>query len=239
MRSTHIWIVITGVIIGYFLCFNCCAAGMKGLRGQRYCEILLGPTRGIPKTLRVYNTIGLSDCPQDVWKKITKETIKKEENVNYVRLNGPRYWVIDGFQNTTLINPAVRVLGGLKMREAGVLRLSVIDIIRGENPLAPHLVDRNTTWIYQAGKPIYELIDPKGQTFVMQSYSSQKVEQSEQSLIHLGEKLKLPKGWHFQTRVLKENAYLTPIDQKAVVIQDEFLNTYQQETPDFVAPDHG
>jgi len=67
----------------------------------------------------------------------------------------------------------------------------------------------------------------------MQSYSIQKTYQTEKSLAALGTKLHLPNGWIFRTRILNTNAYLTAENQVAVVIQDEFLNTYQQENADF------
>lgn len=90
-------------------------------------------------------------------------------------------------------------------------------------------------WIYDAGKPVYELIDPKGNVFVMQSYSVQKEPQTEQSLTQLGSKLKLPTQWRFKTGILKKAGTVQAIDNMAVVVQDDFLNTYQKATHDLLA----
>lgn len=208
------------------------SAEMHGLRNQRYCEILLGDN---PRHFQVYNTIGLNNCPAELWEKITPEIVKQETGARFVHLNGPRYWTIDGFENTTLINPSPKILGGINMRDAGVLKLALIDLWIGDKFYKEHKVHRQTTWIYQAGKPIYELVNPQGEIFVMQSYSSQKIAQTENDLKSLGSKLELPEGWNFRSRILKKEAHLTPLNEQAIVIQDNFLNTYQQETPSFIA----
>jgi hypothetical protein len=201
------------------------------MRDQRYCEII------IPKTFSqyaVYNTWGLNDCPQDTWNNVTDACVKKETNSSRVHLNGPRYWVIDGFKNSTLVNPTVKTICGLSMREAGVLEVSPFDLLKANKPYKQRDVARQTTWIYNAGSPVYELIDPKGKVFVMQSYSLQKIHQSQASLAGLGAKLNLPKNWQFKTGKLKKTELLQAIDNQATVIQDDFLNTYQLATRDFL-----
>lgn len=120
------------------------------------------------------------------------------------------------------------------MREAGVLQLSALDLLKAKEPYQTHDVKRHTTWIYEKDKPIYELIDPKGNVFVMQSYSIQKSPQTESSLRALGKKLNLPSGWHFKTGVLKQSETLEAIHNVAVVVQDDLLNTYQKASVDFL-----
>ncbi|CEK10781.1 hypothetical protein [Legionella hackeliae] len=204
---------------------------IEGLRDSRYCEILYSKSR---LNLAVYNTIGLNDCPEANWGKITKECVKKETDSSFVKLNGPRYWMIDGMVNSQLVNPEKKVICGLAMREAGVLKLGITDLLTASEPYKQHQVDRQTTWIYKSGKPVYELIDPKGQVFVMQSYSTEKKPQTAETLEKLGTELKLPKGWQFRTGTLKQDTELKAIDNKATVIQDDFLNTYQLATHDFI-----
>ncbi|HHF7344233.1 TPA: hypothetical protein ACPSKB_000635 [Legionella feeleii] len=209
------------------------AGHIDGLRGNRYCEILLSPTMF---KMEVYNTIGLNDCPPKLWNKISVSSVKAETKAAYVKLNGPRYWVIDGMKNSQLVNPQKKIISGLAMREAGVLQLGLSDILSSAKPYHDHTVDRQTTWVYKAGKPVYELIDPKGRVFVMQSYSVEKTPQTAASLTQLGSKLQLPQGWSYRTGVLKQTTDLTAINKKAVVIQDDFLNTYQLATHDFLNP---
>lgn len=218
--------------LGFFALIWCClgvAANMQGLRGQRYCEVLLG-VGVIPNTIQVFNTMGLNQCPEDLWEKITTEQIKKETGARFVRLNGPRYWVIDGFQNTFLIDKTIKTFGGIAMRKAGILKLKIRDLVLAEKPYRMYRVKRMTTWIFNVGQPVYEIKDNLNRVFIMQSYSIQKVMQTQASLAELGSKLHLPNGWHFQTRILSQQYLLTPRNKTAIVITDEFLNTYQLET---------
>lgn len=211
------------------------AGTIQNLRGQRYCEIIFATQQSGSPQVKVYNTIGLNQCPEQLWDQLDIENLKKESGSFYVHLNGPRYWTIDEMQNSTLINPTIKSFGGITMREAGILKLKWTDFLRLQNPYQQHKVQRQTTWVYKAGKPVFELIDANKNIYIMQSYSVQKNSQTESSLTNLGGKLTLPAGWNFRTRILQKDAYLTPINQVAVVVQDDFLNTYQLETPGFDA----
>ena len=97
-----------------------------------------------------------------------------------------------------------------------------------------HHVARKSTWVYSAGKPIYELISPTKQVYVMQSFSTEVVKLNEESLPKLGSMIKLPKGWKFKTGVLDKEAKLVTMNNKAVVVQDSLKNTYQLASHDFL-----
>ena len=43
------------------------------------------------------------------------------------------------------------------MREAGLLSIKISDLFKASAPYYKHEVKRHTTWIYQPGKPIYEV----------------------------------------------------------------------------------
>ncbi|WED44238.1 hypothetical protein [Legionella cardiaca] len=208
------------------------AGQISGLRDSRYCEILLGENKF---NIAVYNTIGLNDCPEEIWKKISVDSVKRETGVSFAKLNGPRYWMIDGMTNSKLVNPEQKTICGLDMRKAGILKLDLMDILTSAKPYKEHQVDRQTTWVYKAGKPIYELINPQGQVFVMQSYSIEKKPQSATTLEKLGSELSLPKGWRFRAGILKKDTDLNAINNKATVVQDNYLNTYQLATHDFLS----
>ncbi|RUR09807.1 hypothetical protein ELY15_08825 [Legionella sp. km772] len=201
------------------------------MRGGRYCEVIIGTSL---TKYAVYNTWGLNNCPEDKWSHLTSAEVKKETQASRIHLNGPRYWIIDGFKNTSLINPSTRMIGGIAMREAGIIHLDLMTLLGAKKYYQTHEVDRKTTWIYQANKPVYELIDPKGRVYVMQSYSIELKPQTMQSLKNLGDKLQLPQGWKFKTGTLKKTQTLIAADAKAIVIQDDYLNTYQQATHDFL-----
>ncbi|KYF88721.1 hypothetical protein BE17_24670 [Sorangium cellulosum] len=206
------------------------APAQEALRGSRYCEILLGDADlgAGSVTIDVYNTQGLNDCPEAAWGAVDEAEVKAETRADVVVLNGPRRWMIDSFEGSKLLDPAVRTLGGIEMRKAGTLTLALAEA-RGEaKPYETRTVRRDTTWGYDAGNPVYELVDPEGVVHDMQSYSVQEVQQDEASLAKLGEILTLPAGWTFRTRVLDEELVVKAVDGLAVVVQDEFGNTYQR-----------
>ncbi len=207
------------------------AANITQLRNQRYCEIILGAQNKGMLQADVYSTVGLNSCPAELWNKLDTTAIKTQTQALVVKLNGPRYWVIDGMQNSSLINTHIQVFQGIATRQAATLMLSWHDFLRDLKPYQLHEVMRQTTWVYQKNKPIYELIDPAKHIYIMQSYSVQKQNQNLADLATLETKLHLPKGWQFRTRTLTQDAYFSTINGKAIVIQDDFLNTYQLETP--------
>lgn len=206
------------------------AAERSNLRGERYGEVLLGKGGFItPKEFDVYNTIGLNNCPEELWSKLDADKIKTDTGSKVVKLNGPRYWTIDGLTGSSLVNPDPRDFGGIAMRHAGTLELSLTDKLNAGVPYAVHKVARTTTWVFDAGKPVYQLIDPSENVYFMQSYSLQKnPNQTMDRLAKLGSELKLPQGWSFRTRTLKKNYEVTAQDGMAYVIQDDFDNTYQR-----------
>lgn len=202
-----------------------------GVRGARYCEVIISESK---LQFAVFNTMGLNDCPDSLWKKLSVSDIKKSTHSFFVYLNGPRHFVIDGFKNTQLVSLKEVQFGKLNMREAGVVRLSLWDIVMGKKPYREHRVDRKTTWIYKAHRPVYELIDPKGHVFVMQSYSLEKKALTQEDLSQLHNQLTLPAGWSYKTGVLQQDRYLKAIKDQAIVVQDNLLNTYQLAAYDFL-----
>ena len=45
---------------------------IEGVRDARYCEIIPVVRRGVHLLATVYNTLGLNDCPSELWDKITE-----------------------------------------------------------------------------------------------------------------------------------------------------------------------
>jgi hypothetical protein len=204
-------------------------SALPDLRDQRYCEILLGAHGSyFPRELIVYNTIGLNDCPPSLWSRVSVSRVKAETRAHVVRLNGPRHWTIDAFVGSELLNPAVRSFEGLTMREAGVLHLGFRDFL-SQRPYAEHTIARRTTELFKAGRPVFQLLDPDGEVFFMQSFSLQvDPRQTIESLPALAQRLRLPKGWSFRVLTLKADYRLEAAGGQATVVQDELLNTYQK-----------
>ncbi|MEI8255146.1 MAG: hypothetical protein WCJ30_05680 [Deltaproteobacteria bacterium] len=198
---------------------------LGGMHGVRYCEVLLANLASGTARVDVYNTLGVSDCPADAWAALDPAVLRAQNMVSVAVLNGPRYWLIDAFENSSLLDPAVRFFGCVPMRLAGRIEAPVSALAAA--PYAPHTIMRDTRVLFASGSTVYELVDPGGQIYDMQSYSTQMTPQTEASLSTLGSRLTLPAGWSFRARALAADLRITAVSGLATVIQDDFKNTYQ------------
>jgi hypothetical protein len=201
-------------------------AQISDLRGQRYCEILIGEGK-LLKGIRfdVYNTIGLNLCPQEEWIKLSEKKIKKIWDADFVKLNGPRYWTMDSMKSS-LLNPTIVNFNGIEMRKAGIVEVGFRDIIGKRSVYKERKVRRNSIWIFNSNELVYELVSPDNKVYIMQSFSTEVKDQTLESLKNLKSQLKLPKGWTYRARLITEELNV-PIPQGlATVIQDDFYNSY-------------
>jgi hypothetical protein len=197
------------------------------LLDARYCEVLLGSISGATVDVDVYNTIGLNDCPQADWEALDADAIKSEFMVDAAILNGPRYWTITRFAVGVLQSEEVVTFGGLDMRIGGRISLPISVVTQGNPPYQDRTIQRESIVLFAAGQRVYELVDDTDRVFIMQSYSTQYEPQTLASLETLGERLSLPQGWSYRTRVLSEDLQVEAVDNLATVLQDDFTNTYQ------------
>lgn len=199
------------------------------MRGGRYCEVLLVTPKDAGFTARVFSTYTLNECAADTWAALDPTAIATENGVPVALLNGPRYWLIDSV--TKQREGALNVVdfGGLDMNELAVV--TVTQRLDGLKPYVANSVDRKTVFTYAAGSTVYELTDPNGATYVMQSWS-QQVEPTlvEADLAGLAARLTLPAGWTYSSRVLSETLDVVTVDQPAQVLQDDLRNSYSLET---------
>jgi hypothetical protein len=148
-------------------------AQISDLRGQRYCEVLIGKGKLIKGiSFDVYNSIGLNLCPQKEWEKLSEKKIKKNWNAKFVKLNGPRFWTTDSMKST-LLNPTIVSFNGLEMRKAGILKLGIKDILGKRSVYKERKVRRNSIWIFYPQELVYELVSPEGKVYIMQSYTTE------------------------------------------------------------------
>ena len=209
------------------------SVSVSHLRNKRYCEVLYGKRSFSTLVVKVFSTQGLNDCPQDAWKFITSKTISDAYGASFVRLNGPRYWMIDGLQATgNTVNHERESFGGIEMNLRATIEVGLykqLQILWGDPSYQTTTVNRNTTWIYKSGSPVYELISPSGEEYVMQSYAQiVSPSLSMADLPMLEKQLQLPKGWSYRTRLLTEDLYLVA-KGTAYVLQDSLLNSYQRK----------
>jgi hypothetical protein len=195
------------------------------MRGVRYGEVIAVFLRDSGLEAEVYGTQMLNDCPQDLWDTLDADVIAAEMGAVAVKLNGPRHWMIDGIGvKVAVVEPVLRDFNGLTMR-----RIATIDL--GDTPgVAPYTeahVNRGAVFFFDAGKPIYELVDPDGLAYVMQALCiGVDPTITEAGLPQLGERLSLPPGWAYRSRILEEELVVDTTETIATVLQDEFENSY-------------
>jgi len=198
---------------------------ISDVRGVRYGEVIAAFARDDRLEAEVYGTQFLNDCPQELWDGLDAPTIAEELGAVMVKLNGPRYWVLDGMGTKVApVEPVLREFNGILMR-----RLAVVDL--GDQmvpgPYREVHVDRGAVFFFDAGKPVYELVSPEGKAYVMQALCvGVDPAMTESSLADLGDRLAMPEGWSYRVRILDEELVVDTTDHVATVLQDEFENSY-------------
>ena len=97
---------------------------IDGMRGVRYGEVLPIFLRDDGLHAEVYGTQMLNDCPQELWEKLDADVIAKEMGAVFVKLNGPRQWVLDGLGTKVApVEPVLREFGGIMFRRIATLHL--------------------------------------------------------------------------------------------------------------------
>lgn len=198
---------------------------IDGMRGVRYGEVLPIYLRDDGLHAEVYGTQMLNDCPQHLWEKLDAAAIAAEMGAVFVKLNGPRQWVLDGLgAKVAPVEPVLREFGGIMFRRIATLHL-------GDKPgggaYHENKVNRGAVFYWDAGKPVFELVNPSGKNYVMQALcKGVDPSMSEESLATLGDRLALPNGWSYRMRVLTEELVVDTTSTIATVLQDEFENSY-------------
>ena len=200
---------------------------LDDVRDRRYCELFVVKRQGAGLAADVYNTLGLNDCPQAAWDALDTAKVASEFGAVRVIRNGPRHFLMDRLASGDVTRNASDIQG-LGMRPVATMKLGLLDLVEKRAFYVERTIGRTTDWIFLTGKPVYELISPKGQVYVMQSYS-QIVDPSlaYTDLATLGSRLKPPKGWQYRGRTLTADL-IAQARGEAHIIQDELQNTYQR-----------
>lgn len=204
----------------------------QNLRDGRYCEIIPSVQSGSTVNSYIYNTLGMNNCPPGRWTALTESEVNKEYGSQSAELNGPRHWVLDSIITSgASASGKTFTFGGIQTHQVGTIQTSVGTPTVGNLYYVPNHVMRSTVWVYNAGKPIFELTDPNHNVYVMQSYS-QIVDKTltYNQLPSLASKLQLPSGWTYSTKTLQQELKLNTASTGgfAYVINDNLKNTYQR-----------
>lgn len=199
------------------------------MHAQRYCEVLaLHPEDG--KFIgEVYVSLGLNKCPQAQWEQLDTAAIAKELGVPLVVLNGPRYFLMDEVAQTPTANEVRKTFAGIAMIKRATVTIE--SLATASQPYAINRVDRKAEFTYRKGTTVYELTNPEGQVWVMQSWSEERApDLIESGLATLGSRIKPPTGWTYSSRVLDAPLTISTLTEPAQVIQDELKNSYSLAT---------
>lgn len=198
------------------------------LRGKRYCEVLLlhGAPEGL--TADVYNSYPMNLCPQSQWEALNAQQLAQENQALIALLNGPRYWLMDTIDKTVGTSGPTKDFGGIEMTQRATVLVG--DPATAQKPYLTHEINRKTVFTFDKGSTVYELTDPQGQKWVMQSWS-QEVDPtlSEADLADLTPKLQLPAGWTYAMRTLTKPLTVSTVAAPAKVTTDDLKNTYSLE----------
>ena len=196
---------------------------VDGVFGKRYGEVLLvRVTDGGPEAT-VYNTFPLNDCPAELWDTLDAQAIAAETGAAAALLNGPRYWLMSSIGKQGREAQEHKSFGGLEMIRQATVKLSSMN----PAPYNVNRVDRKAIFVFDAGREIYELIDPEDRRWVMQTYS-QTVDRglALADLPALASRLSLPMGWRYEPRTPSTPLRVDTTNTDACVTQDDLANSY-------------
>ncbi|OBF83811.1 hypothetical protein A5791_02945 [Mycobacterium sp. 852002-51163_SCH5372311] len=197
------------------------------LSGQRYGEVLLVTPGEAGPQANVYNSFPLNDCPAELWAALDPHAIATENGAAAALLNGPRYWLMNAIEKRSQGPQLTKSFGGIEM----ILQATVLLSSMNPAPYSANTVSRHTVFVFNAGEEVYELHDPHGNRWVMQTWS-QIVDPnlSRADLPTLADRLNLPDGWSYQPRVLTEELRVDTTSRAAQVTQDDLNNSYSLVT---------
>lgn len=195
--------------------------------GKRYGEVLLIRMGAAGPEATVYNTFPLNDCPAELWEALDADALAKENGAAAALLNGPRYWLMSHISKKAGEPQPTASFGGIEMIEQATVQLSS----NNPQPYAVNKVDRRAVFTFDAGRPVFELVDAAGQRWVMQTWS-QVVDKNLMldDLAGLGSRLTLPEGWRYETRTLTEPLVVDTTASVAHVLQDDLTNSYSLQS---------
>jgi hypothetical protein len=213
----------------------------KNWHGRHHAEVLImnRDADGPGGAGNYYNSLGVDDdVPDDEFdarfRALDPEELRKEFGGDGVRFNGPRRWLTDRFTAEAIDGGECTDIGGIPMHVYGNFVAPDFDaFIAGKQTPYKELVSRRTTtYWFDAGNEVYELVSPEGTVFVMQSASlGVDPENTVDKLPTLGDRLSLAPGWKYRVRTLEEEL-VVPVtfddDPPNTIVLDEFENNYQR-----------
>ncbi|MFC3612853.1 hypothetical protein ACFORG_03685 [Lutimaribacter marinistellae] len=189
---------------------------LSDIRAMRYCEFLLI----FDDRIVIYNTSASNDCPEADWAAMDVDAIAADHGANKAQLNGPHFWAMD---KQTLGLGETKTFGGIEARYAATLPLAALGSGQGADPYKPYVSAKLQTMVFEAGKPVYQLVDPAGNTYVMNAYG-EEVRDGDPG--NLAEQLSLAEGWQFETVTPTEDLVVEGTMDKPVDMVGDDMHQY-------------
>jgi hypothetical protein len=210
------------------------------MHGKHHAEILIMNRNadGPGGEGNYYNSLGVVDEVPDEefdarFRALDPETLKEEFGGDAIRFNGPRRFLADRLTGVAFDGGEPRMVGPIPMHLYGTFVVPDFDaFVSGkQTPYRETVSRRTSTWFFEAGTEVYELVSPTGSVYVMQSASlGVDPNNAVDKLPTLGERLALPEGWTYRTRTLDEELVMRVTfddDPPNTIVLDEFENNYQ------------
>lgn len=209
-------------------------------RGTHHAEIvvLTRDASGPGATGVFYNDLGLLDDFSDAdfdarFRALDPAALAAEFSADAVWMNGPRRALMDGVTGEAFDGGRVTSVGGIPMLNYGTVRVPDLDLFLGAHrpPYTELTIGRTTQWVFDRGREVHELVDPAGRVYVMQSCSQHvDPENTPDRLATLGDRLELPEGWRYRTRVLDDDLVVRAEAgvRDAHIVFDELEDNYQR-----------
>lgn len=205
-------------------------------RDYAYCEIapVIRTPRGV--SAEFYNTTGTTGpnggCPAESFAKIDAKSLGERLGTRVVYMNptpqhARRHWVMD--ENWVYaVGETVDFDGVAATWMASMSPELMMKAIAA--PYAESQIHRESRYLYKKGSEVYLLRDPDRHVWVMQSYATEvDPTLSIDQLPRLRERLALPKGWTFETKVLDRDLTVDPRRSGGVahIVRDALHNVYE------------
>jgi hypothetical protein len=213
----------------------------ENVHGQHHAEVLVmnRDADGPGGWGHYYNSLGIVDDVPDEefdarFRALDPAELRQEHGGDAIRFNGPRRWLTDSFTAYAMDGGQQSMLGPIPMYLYGTFVVPDFDafIAGKQTPYQETVSKRTTTYVFNAGAEVYELVAPDGKVFVMQSASLRiDTGNTVDKLPTLGERLSLPAGWQFRVRTLGEDLVIAARyddDPPNTIVLDEFENNYQR-----------
>ena len=213
----------------------------ENAHGKHHCEVLImsRDADGPGGAGHYYNSLGVVDDVSDEdfdarFLALDPEELRKEYGGDGVRFNGPRRFLTDRFEGLAFDGGKISMLGPIPMYLYGTFVVPNFDafIAGKQTPYVESVSKRSTTWFWNTGSEVYELVSPDGIVFVMQSASLRvDPDNTVDRLSTLGERLALAEGWTYRARTLEDDLVMVATvdsDPPNTVVFDEIENNYQR-----------